>query len=636
MKYDCIVIGAGISGLTAASLLAKRGLSVAVCEHSSKPGGSCGIFKRHINGKSAVFDQGSSMLFGFGEKGFNAHRFLFNCLEEPFYVIRHDELYAVNYDGKCILFPNSVELFIKELSAAFPRQSINIKRFYTDMSKLYRKVISETPSYTTPDETDPVSGLKSILKHPIAYIRFLSYLNISADKLLRKYFTDEKILNFFDKLTSTYCYATLEEAPAILASVMFVDNHEGGSWYPAGSTLFLPGILEKVIEENGGHMYYDTTVKEIRFEKKQEDPSKCSQSNASGVILENDDIILADNVIFSGTVWDLYGKLLPENMVTMEMLNWISKQEPTYSSLVLYTLVDRDAIPEDTCAVEMLASSPGTIDENEVTLYIPSIDDHTVCDAEHHVVIVIGPSLSQWITGEVSFDENLYQDKKIDETKRIIDLIDNRFPGSKDHIIYSEMASPLTIERYTMKMDGSAAGPKQKLGQHMLRRQSIRTAWPGLYCCGESTTMGTGTPTVTISGIAAANAILKKYNKKPYRWHKGMKNYVTKLKKPVEADWIYEAFSSEDADIVKIASKCLFCEYPSCCSKDRIDIPGIMRRAACGNFKGASKVLKNSCVNITEDLIDKCESSCIQTKYDESDNIIEPGVDISIVFSYIS
>ena len=113
MKYDCIVIGAGLSGLTAASLLAKSGLSVAVCEHASKPGGSCGIFKRQTDGKAAVFDQGSSMLFGFGKEGFNAHRFLFNCLEEPFHVIRHNELYAVNYNGKRIIFPDSIELFIK-------------------------------------------------------------------------------------------------------------------------------------------------------------------------------------------------------------------------------------------------------------------------------------------------------------------------------------------------------------------------------------------------------------------------------------------------------------------------------------------------------------------------------------------
>jgi prolycopene isomerase len=42
-----------------------------------KPCGSCGIFER---GK-VTFGQGSSILYGFGEKGFSPHRFAFNCLE---------------------------------------------------------------------------------------------------------------------------------------------------------------------------------------------------------------------------------------------------------------------------------------------------------------------------------------------------------------------------------------------------------------------------------------------------------------------------------------------------------------------------------------------------------------------------
>ena len=46
MERDIIVIGAGLSGLTAAALLAKKGFGVTVVDAQFKPGGSCGIFKR--------------------------------------------------------------------------------------------------------------------------------------------------------------------------------------------------------------------------------------------------------------------------------------------------------------------------------------------------------------------------------------------------------------------------------------------------------------------------------------------------------------------------------------------------------------------------------------------------------------
>ncbi|NBK24077.1 MAG: FAD-dependent oxidoreductase, partial [Spirochaetia bacterium] len=92
MNYDVLVIGAGLSGLSAAALLAKRNLKVAVVDKSYCPGGSCGSFKR----EDVFFDQGSSMLFGWGERGFNAHRFLFNCLQEPIDIIAHPLLYCVH------------------------------------------------------------------------------------------------------------------------------------------------------------------------------------------------------------------------------------------------------------------------------------------------------------------------------------------------------------------------------------------------------------------------------------------------------------------------------------------------------------------------------------------------------------
>jgi len=149
----------------------------------------------------------------------------------------------------------------------FPSEKNNIKRFYHELQKMYRHIMVENPTYTTPDETDLRGSLKSLLKHPVSYSRFLSYLNKSAESLLKKYFTDPEIFKFFDKLTSTYCYTTVKESPAVLASVMFVDNHVGGSYYPAGSTLFLPGKMEKVIEENGGDMMYQSEVTGIIFDQ---------------------------------------------------------------------------------------------------------------------------------------------------------------------------------------------------------------------------------------------------------------------------------------------------------------------------------------------------------------------------------
>lgn len=592
MEYDVIIIGAGLSGLTAASLLSKRDFKVAVIDQAYQPGGSCGIFKRG----DVTFDQGSAMLYGFGEAGFNAHRFVFNCLEEPIDMLRHDLLYAVNFESERIRFWPDVAQFVEELSRVFPGEKDAIRRFYKDMLRLYENVMVGNQTYTTADETDPKVALKNLLKHPLSYIRFLSYLNKSAKSLLESYFSDPAIFHFFDKMTSTYCYATVEEAPAVMAAVMFIDNHVGGSYYPAGSTLFLPGKLEKVIEEHGGDMFLEEEVDRILFQ----------DDKPVGVQLVGGQKLYAKDIIYSGNVWQLYGRLIPEEYSTDKQRAWAKSLEPTYPSVVLYGVIDREIIPEETAAIEMLVGNPQVLDESEVTLYLLSLDDRTLCAEDEHTVMAVGPSFIDWD----SLDKTDYLARKDAEIERLMSVLDRRFPGIKDRFRYTELATPKTLERYNRKYRGAVAGPKQMLGQHMLKRLRTRTKFDNLFCCGESTVMGTGTPTVTVSGVSAANAVLKKYDREPYVYEPDRPDMIRFVEKPVTKNQLYATYPEDEKAVMHQAMRCRFCEYPTCARRQEADIGGIMRRVAVGNFVGAAKLL--DVINSRQKFnFNDCEGGCI-------------------------
>ena len=199
---------------------------------------------------------------------------------------------------------------------------------------------------------------------------------------------------------------------------------------------------------------------------------------------------------------------------------------------------------------------------------------------------------------------------KAAEKERLIAVLERRFPGFSGAIHYAEVATPRTIERYTMKNGGAVAGPKQMLVQHMFRRLHTRSEWDSLFCCGESTVMGTGTPTVTTSGLSAANAILKKRGLAPFVYDPAQANFVRQLPVPFTADQLYADEPEPRRSLLRAAMRCHFCEHPACCGRDGADIPGIMRRVAVGNIAGAKK--RFAAHPVDEPTLAKYESDCVR------------------------
>ena len=121
--------------------------------------------------------------------------------------------------------------------------------------------------------------------------------------------------------------------------------------------------------------------------------------------------------------------------------------------------------------------------------------------------------------------------------------------------------------------------------------------------------MGTGTPTVTTSGLTAANVLLKKIGLEPYNYHSNMTNYVKIIDKPFTKDQLYAAYSGHEKEIMQQAMRCRLCEHPACTGGKGADIRGILRRVAVGNFAGARKCWLRSPVD--QDLLAYYEQKCI-------------------------
>ena len=138
------------------------------------------------------------------------------------------------------------------------------------------------------------------------------------------------------------------------------------------------------------------------------------------------EVFRGNAVVFGGTVWDFYGSLVPPENSTGELRRWAASIVPTYPSVVLHCLVDAQVIPADTPPIVMLADNPDALDEKEITLYMFSLADPSICPEGTHTVMAIGPSMREWPSPE----DAGYPGKSYLEAKREENGANSEHPGA--------------------------------------------------------------------------------------------------------------------------------------------------------------------------------------------------------------
>ena len=537
--------------------------------------------------KGFSFDTGTALMYGFGERGVNPHRFVMNELEADVDVIEHEALLRMHFNGEPIVFWPDYDRFVTELCAAFPRQADEVRALYAYLRKLYTDVIASQQMIVPPTEIPPQENLKKLLRHPAAMLASLRMLSLPAEKVLRRFVKDPELMAFFDKLCSVYVYCTAAETPAILAATMFVDNHVGGAYYPARSPQIYSSTLEKALEDAGGQALYGHRVDEIVIE----------DGRATGVRLEDGTKVRAGAIVAGVTVWNLYGKLVRPEFQKPGRAEWAKRLVPTYASLVLYIAVKAEAIPPGTLPVEMLIADIEGVNPGDLTLYISSLDDPSICPPGTHVITTIAPSPEPWPSPwSKEYRTAAYRERKSAAVARTLDQIEIRFPNLRKSIILLEAGTPATIERYTLKNGGAVGGPKQAIGQQLMKRLHAQSDWPNLYLCGDSTVMGMGTPAVTVSGVGAANMVLRAAKLPEYGRREFSRQRVHIVKgRPLDPlPGPDEPLDPKRA--ARLARECQYCEAPGCthaCPTGN-DLRNVMRRIEAGNIAGAARALRQS------------------------------------------
>ncbi|BAZ26181.1 phytoene dehydrogenase-related protein [Kalymmatonema gypsitolerans NIES-4073] len=491
-KSRVIVIGAGIGGLTAGALLARRGYSVLVLDQALVPGGCASTFKR----KGFTFDVGATQVAGLEPGGI--HHRIFTELEI-------DIPEATPCDPACAVYLPGEDTPINVWRDPDKWKEERQKQFpgSEPLWQLMAALFKASWEFQGRDPVLPPRNLWDLLQLTKAVrpstFKTVPYTLFTVGDALRAYklANDHRLKSFLDLQLKLYSQVDAEETALLYAATaLSVSQLPQGLYHLQGSMQVLSDRLVEALEKNGGKLLMRHTVEHIKVEN----------GKANAVVIRNqktDEVWTegADHVVANVTAQNLV-QLLGNN-VPNGYQRRVEKLPPASGAFVVYLGVDESAIPSG-CPphLQFMYDANGPIGENNsLFVSVSHPGDGRAPDGKATIIASSFVDAQQWWLTED------YEGLKQQYTQEAISHLAKFFYLKPETIVHVEAATPRTFARYTARDRGIVGGIGQRISTFGPFGFANRTPISNLWLVGDSTHPGEGTAGVSYSALTAVKQI---------------------------------------------------------------------------------------------------------------------------------
>ncbi|QXJ22244.1 phytoene desaturase [Actinomadura graeca] len=485
-----VVVGAGLSGLSAAVHLAARGREVVVVEARDEPGGCCGS----ADAGPYRFDTGPSVLtmpgtLGsvFGAAGVDMEDVLPLRRLDPFYRLAfHDGSRLDVVDGAHRMADN-----VRALCG--PGEAARYLRFRERLGAMFE---AEWSSFIDADMT----RLRDMAR-PYALLKLAAAGGFRRlDRFVARHLTDERLIRAHT-FQALYVGLAPSKALAIYAVVAHMDT-VGGVYFPSGGMRAIPRALADVAEKAGAGFRYG-----VRAERIETDAS-----GVTAVRLETGERLRAGHVVVAADLMRARGGLLPGDAAD----GWRTRR-PRYSPscMVLHFGLDRRPPGQAHHTLHFGREWEATFSALAAGRPQPDPSLLVTCPGEDDAASEDGdggagayPTLSV-----LEPAPNLATGADWDD---LAPRLERRLLGRLDELGYGDLsAAPrITFDPPGWARLGHSAGTPFALDHRFrqtgwFRPQGRYRRVPGLHAAGMYTAPGVGVPPALISGRLAAGRIME-------------------------------------------------------------------------------------------------------------------------------
>lgn len=487
---NTVVIGGGIGGLSAAITLAAAGKKVVLYEKQERLGGKANT--RLIG--SFRFDTGPSLLtlaevFStlFSRAGRN--------LEEYIPLVPLSPLTQYWFADGTHFASDTLDHFIPTLASHLDVTEQEAHRYFA-----YTKRIWDLTHHVFLEQS--LHRVKTYLSkatlHSLVHIFSIDIMR-SMHQANTQFFKDSRMVQLLDRY-ATYNGSNPYQAPATLNNIAYVEHALGGYGVKNGIYGIITG-LEKLARELGVEIHTEAEVTQIK-----------PLGNHQFSLAVGGKEVLASTLISDVDVLTLYEHLLNDSMAPLAKR--YRRLPPSSSALVFYWGIDRSF--DELGLHNVFFSSDYQKEFSEIhrrgkvpqdaTIYVNITSKITPTDApkgqENWFVLVNAPPHDgrDW--------EQELAEKRTQIRTQLSAIL---HCDIEKHIVVEDWWTPKHIEEETGSYRGSLYGISANTRMAaFLRHPNASKRYPGLYLCGGSVHPGGGMPLAALSGMIAANLLLKR------------------------------------------------------------------------------------------------------------------------------
>lgn len=475
MSKKVIVIGAGVAGLSAAIYASKAGHKVTVYEQGTCPGGVSTSWIRH----GYTFDGGIHWLVGSSSRfqPFHKRWVETGALQENNHVLYSDPVFIFKTGNESLHLWRDITRLTKELIDYAPedRKAILALRRHVRIIGTYM---------ATPQGSRDI--IMMLLRLP-SFITLMIYLLRTSTKKYCERFSNPTIREMLSSILNP-------EQNALSLIGTLTGYTMGDNGFPIGGSRLLADNMEKTALAAGCRINYRTKVEKI-----------CIQNRKVKGVMINGVLQEADNVIIAIDTCTALQTLFDEPLNERWARRVIKGLDSEHSSLVsIGVKKDLSYLPS---SMRIHLKEPVMMAEREYsTLWVHNYSSHEGYAPEgcsSLTVLFQGDTYDYWKKAK---EDSSYLKKKEEFTQETLRLLEEYLPEIEKRIEVTDLATPITYERYCGCYRGGYMGiwHAKTLPPHVpAKSKNIH----GLHFAGMRTFMSGGLPIAVQSGYKAAKSI---------------------------------------------------------------------------------------------------------------------------------